>query len=81
MCDFCNEVYPDDDINDIVFRQGKYSDFNKYIFITIDDEGKYYNINVDSGDPYEMGYLYAIKFCPYCGRSMKEAIGSESKHI
>ena len=70
-CDFCETIYPDADVKDIVFREGKYSDVNKDSFITIDDRGKYY-VNIDPGDPYEMGCLYNIKFCPYCGRKLTE---------
>ena len=68
-CDFCETIYPDVDTKDIVFRRGKYSNFNKYIFITINDEGTYY-MNIDPGDPYKIGYLCNIKFCPYCGRKI-----------
>jgi len=69
-CDFCETIYPDDDTKDIVFRKGKYSNFDKYSFITIDDRGKYH-VNVIPGDPYETGYLCDIKFCPYCGRKLE----------
>lgn len=70
-CDLCETIYPDDDTKDIAFRQGKYSNFDKYSFITIDDEGKYY-VN---GDPYKLGYLCDIKFCPCCGRKLVENEG------
>ena len=70
-CNFCETIYPDDDTNDIVFRRGKYSEVYKDSFITIDDEEKYH-VNADSGDPYELGYLCDIKFCPYCGRKLTE---------
>lgn len=71
-CNFCSIIYPDDDRNDIVFRKGKYSDVDIDSFITIDKEGKYY-VNIDPGDPYELGYLDDIKFCPYCGRKLAES--------
>ena len=71
-CDFCKTIYPDADTRDIIFRRGKYSNFNKDSFITIDDEGKYH-INIDPGDPYETGYLCDIRFCPYCGRKFVES--------
>lgn len=70
-CDFCETIYPDADTKDIVFGRGKYSDFNKNSFITIDDEGDYH-VNIDPGDPYEIGCLCNIKFCPYCGRKLVE---------
>jgi len=70
-CDFCKVIYPDADTKNIAFRRGKYSDFNKDSFITMDDKRTYY-INVDPGDPYELGYLSNIKFCPYCGRKLGE---------
>ena len=75
-CDFCETIYPDDDTQDIVFGRGKYSVFNKDSFITIDDEGDYH-VNIDPGDPYEIGYLFNIKFCPYCGRKLAERSGTD----
>ena len=75
-CDFCDTIYPDDDTKNIVFGRGKYSDFNKDSFITIDDEGDYH-VNIDPGDPYEIGYLCNIKFCPYCGRKLTEVESQE----
>lgn len=75
-CDFCETIYPDAETKNIIFRQGKYSDVNKDSFISVDDEGKYY-VNIDPGDPYELGYLCDIKFCPYCGRKLR--ISDEQK--
>ena len=71
-CDFCSTIYPDADTKNIVFGRGKYSDVHVESFITIDDEGKYH-VNIDPGDPYELGYLVDIKFCPYCGRKLSES--------
>ena len=72
-CDFCSIIYPDADTKDIVFRRGKYSDFDIIdSFITIDKEGKYY-VNIVPDDPYELGCLIDIKFCPYCGRKLAES--------
>lgn len=69
MCDFCDKIYPDEDTTDIIFRRGKYSNINSddSPFITIDEEGCYCII-VDPGDPYEIGVVVDIKYCPYCGR-------------
>lgn len=75
-CDFCSTIYPDADTTDIVFRRGKYSGVRVESFITIDDEGKYH-VNIDPGDPYELGYLVDIKFCPYCGRKLTESEDEE----
>lgn len=69
---FCSKIYPDADTTDIAFGRGKYSDFDDDSFITIDDKGKYY-INIIPGDPYEVGCLCDIKFCPYCGRKLAES--------
>ena len=77
-CDFCDTIYPDDDTQDIVFGRGKYSVFNKDSFITIDDDGEYH-VNIDPGDPYELGYLFNIKFCPYCGRKLAEREDKNAK--
>lgn len=71
-CDFCSTIYPDADTQNIVFRKGKYSDVRIDSFITIDNEGKYH-VTIDPGDPYELGYLANIKFCPYCGRKLAES--------
>lgn len=73
-CDFCSMIYPDNDTLNIFFRRGKYSDIHVDSMITIDDEGKYH-VNIDPGDPYELGYLVDIKFCPYCGRKLPESEG------
>lgn len=76
MCNFCENIYPDKDTQDIVFGRGKYSNFNdENPFITIDEEGCY-DINVNPGDPYEIGIIVNIKYCPYCGHNLTE---SESK--
>lgn len=71
-CNFCSMIYPDDDTPNILFSKGKYS--NAFIdeFITIDNKGKYC-ININPGDPYELGCLDDIKFCPYCGRKLAES--------
>ena len=71
MCDFCKTIYPDAETLNIFFNRGKYSDVNKDSFISVDDEGVYY-VNIDPGDPYELGYLCDIKFCPYCGRKLRD---------
>ena len=75
-CDFCSTIYPDADTKNIVFRSGKYFDVAIDSFITIDNEGKYH-VNIDPGDPYELGYLVDIKFCPYCGRKLSESEDEE----
>jgi hypothetical protein len=73
-CNFCSTIYPEDDIKNIVFRKGKYSGVHIDNFITIDNEGKYH-VNIVPGDPYELGCLCDIKFCPYCGRKLEESEG------
>lgn len=74
MCDFCERIYPDEDTRDIVFRIGKYSNSNigANPFITIDEEGCY-DININPGDPYEIGVVVDIKYCPYCGRNLAKS--------
>lgn len=73
-CNFCSMIYPDDDTRNILFSKGKYSGLFIDEFITIDNEGKYW-ININPGDPYELGCLDDIKFCPYCGRKLAESEG------
>jgi len=74
MCKFCDKIYPDEDVDDIVFGRGKYSNirFGDKPFITIDEEGCY-DINVNPGDPFQMGTIFSIKYCPYCGRDLAES--------
>ena len=73
---FCSTIYPDADTTNIVMGRGKYFDFNIDSFITIDNNGTYY-VNINPGDPYELGYLCDIKFCPYCGRKLAESEESD----
>lgn len=84
MCTFCEKIYPNKDCRDIVFARGKYSKL-KYDpiekFITIDEDGTY-DLNVIPDDPYELGWVPNIKFCPYCGRDLvklKESFDAEDK--
>ena len=72
MCNFCEKIYPDEDTRDIIFGRGKYSDINSddNPFITVDEEG-HYHININPGDPYEIGCVLNIKYCPYCGARME----------
>ena len=69
MCEFCDKIYPDDDTEDIVFARGMYPEGGPSEFITVDEKGQFH-INVDPGDPYELGVVSNIKFCPYCGMSL-----------
>lgn len=46
----------------------------------MDDKRTYY-INVDPGDPYELGYLVDVKFCPYCGRKLGEMEEDDDKKV
>lgn len=78
MCEFCENIYPEDDTSDILFGRGKYENvaqggsfISPDAFITVDEDGEL-DIVADSGDPYELGYVCDIKFCPYCGRNLKE---------
>lgn len=82
MCKFCENIYPDDDTMDIVFGRGKYKNLAQdgsfirpSIFITVDENSKL-DIAVDPGDPYKLGWICDIKFCPYCGRNLKEPVGT-----
>lgn len=74
MCTFCEKIYPNEDCRDIVFALGEYSEL-KYDpmnrFITIDENGEY-DLNVIPDDPYELGFIPNVKFCPYCGRNLAE---------
>lgn len=78
MCNFCEKIYPDEDTKDIVFGRGKYSNINSddRPFITIDEEGCYH-INVNPGDPYEIGIIVNIKYCPYCGKAIEDVESEE----
>ena len=71
MCGFCEKIYPEKDLKDIVFARGHYKGTNIVEFITIDEEEDYH-INVVTDDPYECGCMTYINFCPYCGRNLKE---------
>ncbi len=75
MCDLCKEIYPEKDINNIVFHRGKYvrKDFiEPDSFIIINDD-RSFDIIVNPGDPYELGIIPNIKYCPYCGRDLIES--------
>lgn len=83
MCTFCKKIYPEKDCQDIVFGRGKYSSMEDEIerFITIDENGEF-DLNVNPGDPYELGLVPNIKFCPYCGRDLvklRESFEAEDK--
>ena len=69
MCEFCENIYPDNDVSDIIFGRGKYSRFSIHWFISVDDEGNFY-LNVDPGDPYEIGIIDNVKYCPICGNKL-----------
>lgn len=78
MCKFCDDIYPEDDSMNIIFGRGKYENvaqggsfISPDAFITVNGDGKF-DITVNPGDPYELGFVCDIKFCPYCGRNLKE---------
>ena len=82
MCKFCDDIYPEDDVSNILFGRGKYKNvaqsgsfISPDAFITVDEDGKF-DITVNPGDPYELGFVCDIKFCPYCGRNLKEPVGT-----
>ena len=73
MCTFCDDIYPESDAKDIVFGRGKYKNIaqgGSFIhpdaFITVDEDGEF-DIITDSLD-----FVCDIKFCPYCGRILKD---------
>ena len=79
MCVFCDDIYPENDTKDIVFGRGKYKNIaqgGSFIepdaFIVIDEDGEF-DIVANPGDPYELGLVCDIEFCPYCGRNLKGA--------
>lgn len=80
MCDWCKEIYPEKDTNDIVFHEGKY-DRDDFIepdsFIVSCDDGSF-DIVVNPGDAYELGIIPYIKYCPYCGRDLAESEETET---
>ena len=71
MCSFCDKIYPDEDVNDIVFARGKYPEGGPDAFITFNKETKAFDINVDPGDPYELGVVDNVHYCPYCGAGLE----------
>jgi len=78
MCTFCDDIYPERDATDIVFGRGKYINIaqgGSFItpddFITVDEGGEF-DIVTNPGDPYELGLVRDIKFCPYCRRILKD---------
>lgn len=87
MCTFCNDIYPESDVKDIVFGKGKYKNVaqgGSFVepdcFIVMDHDGDL-DIVVNPGDPYELGLVCDIKFCPYCGRKLKGDKNEASQHI
>ncbi len=79
MCTFCDDIYPEDDAKDIVFGRGKYKNIaqgGSFItpddFITVDEDGEFDIVATNPGDLYVLGLVCDIKFCPYCGRNLKE---------
>lgn len=80
MCTFCDDIYPEDDSQDIVFGRGKYKNvaqggsfISPDAFITVDADGELDIVDAIPGDPpYGFGLICDIKFCPYCGRNLKE---------
>jgi hypothetical protein len=77
MCDFCENIYPEDDTRDIIFGRGKYKNIcqgGSFItpdnFIIVDKDGEL-DIVVTPSDPYVSGMVCDIKFCPYCGQKLK----------
>lgn len=73
MCNFCDNIYPEKDLHDIIFSEGNYPDGGPESFIVACDDGTY-DIVVNPGDPYELGSISNIKFCPYCGMGLPERI-------
>lgn len=78
MCAFCDVIYPENDIRDIVFGRGKYKNIaqgGSFIhpdaFMTVDEDGEF-DIQADTGDPWELGVVCDVHFCPYCGRILKD---------
>lgn len=79
MCKFCDDIYPEDDTGDIVFGRGKYKNVAQGgscvipdAFIIVDADGELDIVDMSPGDPYGFGLVCDIKFCPYCGRNLKE---------
>lgn len=70
MCKFCETIYPVEDTSDIAFQRGKYKDFKEDNYIYADKDGTF-NIEAQTGDPYESGIVENIKYCPYCGRKLE----------
>lgn len=84
MCTFCENIYPEDDTKDIVFGRGKYKNIAQGgSFITPDsfivvDDGEFDIVAINPGDLYVLGLVCDIKFCPYCGRTLKDINNTKS---
>lgn len=68
-CDFCNEIYDE-------FKLNTTHPMNREGFcncITYDGNDNTYNLWHECGDDYYTGNIMEIKYCPVCGRRLKNA--------
>lgn len=70
-CEFCKTIIPEEDADDRAFCQGKYKGCREENFIWRDKDDGAFCIEAPSGDPYEVGLVCNIKYCPYCGRKLE----------
>ncbi|MBQ3891733.1 MAG: hypothetical protein II740_10370 [Lachnospiraceae bacterium] len=70
-CEFCKTIIPEEDADDRAFCQGKYKGCREESFIWRDKDDGALCIEAPSGDPYEVGLVCNIKYCPYCGRKLE----------
>lgn len=73
MCKFCDTVYTEAQENDIIkgIVRNKEGNLVEEFISKSNDPQIGYSIVINTGDPYETGYLFDIKFCPYCGRRLE----------
>lgn len=65
MCDFCNKIYNEDELNN------KYwADREEVDCITHDENTNTYSFWHECIDDYYTGNIMEIKYCPICGRKL-----------
>lgn len=60
MCDFCNKIYNEDELNSQYCRE-------VCDCITYDENNNNYNFWHECDDDYYTGNIMEIKYCPECG--------------
>lgn len=62
-CDFCREIRSE---KDFLTTNASYN------CITYDETNDKFDLVADTGDPFEIGFIENVNFCPYCGRNLRK---------